>query len=177
MVHILLLLYQKMLKSVLHLCLKMYFTSLSCPQTCYTFIGLLITLIVKQFYILTVWFRTGLGEDGWACLGNSGLYHLNATYEPSTFTYNLPHIIYQSSCLLGRPPIKIGFGFIVIVLVILLLKTLLATILALFLGLDIQIFQCDVCQFAKHKQVSFSLCNERHSKPLHLIHSDIWGPS
>ncbi|KAL5577658.1 hypothetical protein UlMin_019357 [Ulmus minor] len=48
---------------------------------------------------------------------------------------------------------------------------------ALFKGLDIQTFQCDVCQFAKHKRVSFPTRNKRCSKPFHLIHSDIWGPS
>ena len=46
----------------------------------------------------------------------------------------------------------------------------------LFKGLDVREFHYDVCEFAKHKRVSFSLSN-KSSLPFTLIHSDIWRPS
>ena len=48
---------------------------------------------------------------------------------------------------------------------------------SLFKGLDSREFQCDICQFAKHKRASFPLNNTRSVLPFNLIHSDIWGPS
>ena len=39
------------------------------------------------------------------------------------------------------------------------------------------IFHCEVCEFSKHKRVSFLASNKRSSIPFYLIHSDIWGPS
>ena len=47
----------------------------------------------------------------------------------------------------------------------------------LFKGLDIQLFHCDIYEYAKHTRVSFPISNKRSSSPFFLIHSDIWGPS
>ena len=47
----------------------------------------------------------------------------------------------------------------------------------LFKRVDARNFQCDVCEFAKNKRVSFPLTNNKSSHPFDLIHSDIWGPS
>lgn len=38
-------------------------------------------------------------------------------------------------------------------------------------------FSCEVCEFAKHKRVSFPQSNKRCSTPFSLVHSDVWGPS
>ena len=38
-------------------------------------------------------------------------------------------------------------------------------------------FFCDICQFSKHKSVSFSPPPYQPSHPFALIHSDLWGPS
>ena len=38
-------------------------------------------------------------------------------------------------------------------------------------------FCCEVCQLAKHKRITFQPQPHRGSKPLFVIHSDIWGPS
>ncbi|GAU31823.1 hypothetical protein TSUD_58240 [Trifolium subterraneum] len=35
---------------------------------------------------------------------------------------------------------------------------------------------CDVCHFAKQRKLSFSVSNNKASKPFELIHFDIWGP-
>ena len=48
---------------------------------------------------------------------------------------------------------------------------------SLFQGLDIGMFHCDDCEFAKHKRVSFPISNKRTSVPFSLVHSDVWGPS
>ena len=48
---------------------------------------------------------------------------------------------------------------------------------SLFQGLDIGVFHCDDCEFAKHKRVSFPISNNRMSIPFSLVHSDVWGPS
>ena len=47
----------------------------------------------------------------------------------------------------------------------------------LFQGLNIFEFHCKTCELVKHTRVSFPISNKRSSHPLHLIHSDIWGPS
>lgn len=39
------------------------------------------------------------------------------------------------------------------------------------------IFQCDICQIAKHQRVVFSSLPYKSTKPFNLIHRDIWGPS
>lgn len=52
------------------------------------------------------------------------------------------------------------------------LKTMFAL---LFQGLDINDFQCDVCQLAKHHRVSFPLYNTKSSTSFCLIHTDVWG--
>lgn len=44
-------------------------------------------------------------------------------------------------------------------------------------NLEIKNFHCAVCEFAKHKRVSFPLSNKKSDSPFSLIHSDIWGPS
>ena len=48
---------------------------------------------------------------------------------------------------------------------------------ALFKGLDIQPFHCNICEYSKHTRVSFPISNKRSSSPFFLIHSDIWRPS
>lgn len=47
----------------------------------------------------------------------------------------------------------------------------------LFKDLDISVFNCEVCELAKHSHVSYHLINKRSLQPFYLIHSDIWGPS
>lgn len=39
------------------------------------------------------------------------------------------------------------------------------------------VFQCDVCQIAKHQRSNFPSQPYKSSKPFALIHSDLWGPS
>ena len=48
---------------------------------------------------------------------------------------------------------------------------------SLFRGLDIEHFNCEVCELAKHKRVPFPISNKRSSIPFYLIYTDIWGPS
>ena len=48
---------------------------------------------------------------------------------------------------------------------------------SLFKKINVQDFHCDVCEFAKHKRVSFPVSNKKTSIPFHLVHTDIWGPS
>ena len=48
---------------------------------------------------------------------------------------------------------------------------------SLFLGIDIDGFHCEVCEFAKHKCNFFPISNKRTSIPFSLIHSDVWGSS
>ena len=48
---------------------------------------------------------------------------------------------------------------------------------SLFEKLDIESFHCEACELAIHKHSTFSISDKRSSKPLYLIHSDIWGPS
>ena len=47
----------------------------------------------------------------------------------------------------------------------------------LFRDLDIQDFQCSVCELAKHKRVPYPSSNKRTSLPFSLIHSNVWGPA
>lgn len=49
--------------------------------------------------------------------------------------------------------------------------------LLLFKGLGEEDFQCDRCEFAKHRRTSFPMNMKRSPFPFALIHSDIWGPS
>ncbi|CAN1132933.1 Retrovirus-related Pol polyprotein from transposon TNT 1-94 [Linum perenne] len=46
----------------------------------------------------------------------------------------------------------------------------------LFLNKDQQLFQCDVCQFAKHTKSVYSSIGYRPTSPFSVVHSDIWGP-
>lgn len=48
---------------------------------------------------------------------------------------------------------------------------------SLFKEVDIQMFHCDTCEFAKHKCVAFPSSNKRMVVPFALIHSDVWGSS
>ncbi|CAH9105932.1 unnamed protein product, partial [Cuscuta epithymum] len=47
----------------------------------------------------------------------------------------------------------------------------------LFKNKDVEVFQCEICQLAKHKRSVYPTVNYKPSKPFSLIHSDIWGPS
>ena len=47
---------------------------------------------------------------------------------------------------------------------------------SLFKGFDVKNFQCEVCELAKHKCVSFPISNKRSYILFYLIHSDL-GPS
>lgn len=35
---------------------------------------------------------------------------------------------------------------------------------------------CDVCHYARHKRLPYSLSHNKAAKPYDLIHFDIWGP-
>ena len=39
------------------------------------------------------------------------------------------------------------------------------------------VFQCDICQFAKHQHSNYPSQPYKASKPFAMIHSGIWGPS
>lgn len=43
--------------------------------------------------------------------------------------------------------------------------------------MQVGIFHCDVCEFAKHHCVTFPSNNKRYLSPSSLIHYDIWGLS
>jgi len=47
----------------------------------------------------------------------------------------------------------------------------------LFQKVDIQMFHCDTCEFARHKHVNLPSSNERMVVPFALIRSDVWAPS
>ena len=47
----------------------------------------------------------------------------------------------------------------------------------MFEKLNVQNFHCDVCEYAKHHRVSFSLINKRSFIPFSLIHMDVWRPT
>lgn len=38
-------------------------------------------------------------------------------------------------------------------------------------------FQCEICELAKQARVTFPIQGYKPTKPFHLIHSDVWGPS
>ena len=40
-----------------------------------------------------------------------------------------------------------------------------------------EIFQCEICQLAKHARNSYPTQPYKSSKPFALVHSDVWGPS
>ncbi|RDY13774.1 DExH-box ATP-dependent RNA helicase DExH7, chloroplastic, partial [Mucuna pruriens] len=42
---------------------------------------------------------------------------------------------------------------------------------------NIESFQLDVCEIAKHKLIPFPLSNRRRTFPFDLIHTDVWGSS
>ena len=48
---------------------------------------------------------------------------------------------------------------------------------SLFKNVDLKHLHCDICEFAKHKRVSFFPSNNKSLFPFHLMHSDVWGPS
>lgn len=47
----------------------------------------------------------------------------------------------------------------------------------LFNGIDCSSFHCESCIFAKNHQATYLPKPYKVSKPFHLIHSDVWGPS
>ena len=47
----------------------------------------------------------------------------------------------------------------------------------LYFKISVEDFHCEVCELAKHKRVSFPVCNKTSFIPFHLEHSDIWGLS
>ena len=47
----------------------------------------------------------------------------------------------------------------------------------LFKGVDVKFFHSDVCEFAKHKRMSFPANNKRSYITFYLVHSDKWNPS
>ena len=60
---------------------------------------------------------------------------------------------------------------IIVVLVIRLFRTLNGW------SRRVESLSCEVCEFSKHRRVSFPLREERRvSSPFHLVHSDVWGP-
>jgi len=46
-----------------------------------------------------------------------------------------------------------------------------------FKTLDVESFQCEVCELAKHKCVPFSVNNKMSTFPFYLAHTNIWNPS
>lgn len=47
----------------------------------------------------------------------------------------------------------------------------------MFLNNKIVNFQCEICEFAKHKYTSFSIVTYKLFKPFTPIHNDVWEPS
>ena len=47
----------------------------------------------------------------------------------------------------------------------------------LFINKNLDSFNCDICQLAKHTRVPFKSRPYSPSSPFSLIHSDLWGPS
>ena len=47
----------------------------------------------------------------------------------------------------------------------------------LFINKDPSSLHCEFCVLAKHHQASYPSKSYQPSKPFHLTHSDIWGPS
>ena len=47
----------------------------------------------------------------------------------------------------------------------------------MFSGISVEDFQCEICELAKHKRVSFLINSERTTNPFNLINSNIWGPA
>lgn len=110
------------------------------------------------------WKRIGLAKE------KGGLYFLDvsATHLPtvkyvflgSCFSVSTNDIICRQYFCFGHPSFTI-------------LKTMFPF---LFKGVHVEDFHCDVCEFAKHKRISFLISNNRRSFPFYLIHTDIWGP-
>ena len=48
--------------------------------------------------------------------------------------------------------------------------------LKLFINKNPSLFQCEICEFAKHRRTSFSTQPCKATKPFTMIHSDVWGP-
>ena len=46
-----------------------------------------------------------------------------------------------------------------------------------FKTLAVESFQCEVCELAKHKRVTFPVSNKINTFPFYLVHTDVWGPS
>ncbi|PKA63396.1 Retrovirus-related Pol polyprotein from transposon TNT 1-94 [Apostasia shenzhenica] len=48
---------------------------------------------------------------------------------------------------------------------------------SLFINQDANSFHCDICQLAKHTRSTYIPRPYTPSRPFHLVHSDIWGPT
>lgn len=48
---------------------------------------------------------------------------------------------------------------------------------SLFINKNVSDFQCEFCQLAKQPRNHFPAIPYKSTKPFHLIHSDVWGPS
>ncbi|RDX71449.1 hypothetical protein CR513_49201, partial [Mucuna pruriens] len=48
---------------------------------------------------------------------------------------------------------------------------------SLLFKLNVESFQFDVCETAKHKHIQFPLSNKRSTFSFYLIHTDLWGSS
>lgn len=48
---------------------------------------------------------------------------------------------------------------------------------SLFINTSPNIFNCEICQLAKHTRASYPNIAYTPSEPFSLVHSDIWGPS
>ena len=46
----------------------------------------------------------------------------------------------------------------------------------LFINKNPSLFQCEICEFAKHRRTSFPTQPYKATKPFTVIHSDVWGP-
>lgn len=109
--------------------------------------------------------RIGLAKE------KGGLYYLDA----STLHYPTVKHVFSESCLsasnndaIWRHHFRFGHPSFTV------LKTMFPS---LFKTVNVEDFHCDVCEFAKHKRVSFPMSNNKSSFPFYLIHTDLWGPS
>ena len=48
---------------------------------------------------------------------------------------------------------------------------------SLFINKNPSLFECEICELAKHHHISFPMQPYKPSEPFSLIHSDTWGPS
>ena len=48
---------------------------------------------------------------------------------------------------------------------------------SLFINKSPKLFNCEICQLAKHSRSTYSPLSYKPFKPFSMIHSDVWGPS